>query len=125
MKIKFVLLSLILLSVFVCGSQAQSKTVSSPALETHCFKQHSTAFDFYDSLRFRPVTISSIEGPTVYYQFQDRNLLKLESAVLTDKSDVPPDLRTKFDHRRFLIVFCQQHFTVQIIQSIPKNASAK
>jgi ribosomal protein L18 len=56
----------------------------------------------------------------VYYRFQGINLIKLESAVITDKSDVYANFRQKSENERFFIAFCSKHFTVQIIPSMKK-----
>ncbi|MDQ4119905.1 MAG: hypothetical protein M3209_00375 [Acidobacteriota bacterium] len=120
MKIKFVLLSLILSVATVFGCQAQSKQVPSSIVEADCFKEHPNALDFYDSLKLRPVKVTSIEGSTVFYNYEEKLLIKPASVVITDKSELPSDFRTKHEKNRFFIVFCEKHLTAQLIQSIEK-----
>jgi hypothetical protein len=116
-KIKIPFLALMLL-LFAIAAKAQTEK---PQNEPDCFKQHSNAFDFYDNLRLLPITVTSIEGKTVFYQFRDAHQIKLVSAVITDKSDLPADFRQKYENKRFFLVYCSKHFTIQIIQAIEKS----
>src|SRR4051794_12133316 len=53
-------------------------------------KQHTTQSDFWEAVRIKPVKVTSVDGATVYWSFQDTHELKLGSVVTDEHTKFPP-----------------------------------
>jgi len=67
-------------------------------------KQHTTQSDFWDAIRMRPVKVTSIEGNTFYWQFQDTRTVDLGSFVTDEYTEGKPE-----EGKTFIVIYCDTH----------------
>lgn len=105
-----------------CQTPPKTDPGAKPAKpEPDCFNDHATDFDFYNSLRIRPIEITEITDSTIQYKFTDRGSIRLFSVNLSPRTIAPAALRTEFEKRKFLLVFCDKHAQAHLIEPVKKS----
>jgi len=83
-----------------------------------CNNDHQTDYDYYNNIRFLPVTILSVDKDKqiLYWKFESKKELLLGSIALTPKGKYD-DLTKEANYGLF---YCQKHQLALIIEIIRK-----
>jgi len=70
-----------------------------------------------ESKRTVPIEVTSVEGYTVYWKFQDRHEIKLGSFVMDEDTKLPPEF-SKHPEGKWVFIYCDEHKIIYDIDSL-------
>lgn len=79
---------------------------------------HPSTYDAYISARALPVHITYVDNEKIEYRYEDNQQVVLGAVYPSDRTVFAPNFKKEWDSHRWVIYYCERHFTLYSIKEI-------